>query len=415
MFRRALAVAFLALPGCAAAAPVSAPPQAPAPPPVVAAPVAPPPAAPAPALADDEGAASAAAAVDEEMAALDDDIDDEDAAGPHAPRTTAQSPLLALGEAELEAQFKRDPASIGPISAGRPGAGALVNGVQMPKSDRVLLLDPGRAWGTRETIDALGHIIDRVNERFPGAPPLTIGHVSAQRGGHLSPHVSHQAGRDADVGYYYRTPARAFITATADNLDMPRTWALVKAAIKETDVEMILMDRSVQRVLADYAALNGEDPAFIDEVFQIRGKNARAPIRHIKGHHNHLHFRFHNPVAEELGRRLARFITVPKAPPVTAASHAEVAGVTFAQHRCRSGDTLVILAKRYGTTVEDIQRANGLKSIALKAGAVYRIPQKAAPKPPPGKPAPGHAGPVARKPAPQKPAGARGGASAPQR
>src|SRR5262249_5014637 len=145
------------------------------------------------------------------------------------------------------------------------------------------------------------------------------------------------------------------------------------------DVEMILMDRSIQRILADYAALNGEDPAFIDEAFQIRGKNARAPIRHVKGHGNHLHFRFHNPVAEELGRRLARVITIPKAPPVTPQNHVEVAGVTFAQHRCRSGDTLVILAKRYGTTVEDIQRANGLKSIALKAGAVYRIPQKAPP------------------------------------
>jgi penicillin-insensitive murein endopeptidase len=354
----------------------------------------------------DEGATTAAAASDDEMAALDDDDEELDGANGQA-RATPQSPLLALSDAELEARYKQDPTALGPISAGRAGAGVLVNGVQMPKSERWLLLDPGRAWGTRETVDALTRIIDRVNERFPGSPALPIGHLSAQKGGHLSPHVSHQSGRDADVGYYYRTPLKAFVTATADNLDMPRTWALVKAAVRETDVEMILMDRSIQRLLADYAAQNGEDPAFIDEVFQSRGKNARAPIRHIKGHHNHLHFRFHNPVAEELGRRLARHIAIPKAAPVTAHSaHTEVAG--YVQHRCRSGDTLQILAKRYGTTVEDIQRANGLKSIALKAGAVYRIPSKVPPKPAPAKPA------VVAKKA-QKSVGAGKGASSPQR
>ena len=36
----------------------------------------------------------------------------------------------------------------------------------------------------------------------------------------------------------------------------------------------------------------------------------------------------------------------------------------------------MVLAKHYGTTIEEIQRANGLKSIALKQGVVYRIPQK---------------------------------------
>jgi penicillin-insensitive murein endopeptidase len=338
-----------------------------------------------------------AAAGDEELAALDDDDEEPTAT---APRTAPKAPILLLSDAELSDRYKKDPASVGPISAGGIRSGVLVNGVPMPKSDRVLLLDPGRAYGTQETVDALTLIINRVHERFPDTPPLPIGHISAPRGGHLSPHLSHQSGRDADVGYYYRTPTRAFVTANESNLDMPRTWALVKAAIKETDVDMILMDRSIQKLLYDHAAAAGEDPRFLDEAFQIRGKNARAPIRHIKGHGNHLHFRFHNAVAEELGRRLARHIPTPKPPPVTAARQAEVAGVTFATHKARSGDTLVILAKRYGTTVEDIQRVNGLRGNALRAGTTYRIPTKVAPKPVvPAKPA---AAPVkgnAKKPA----------------
>src|SRR5262249_54064275 len=152
----------------------------------------------------------------------------------------------------------------------------------------------------------------------------------------------------------------------------------IRAALKETTVELILVDRSVQRLLADYAAQSGEDPAFLDEVFQIRGKNPRAPIRHIKGHDNHIHFRFHNPIAEEMGRRAARWVVVPRAPARMAAAqaggHPQAPGQPEApgsvQIRARSGDTLVILARRYGTTVEEIQRANGLAGNAIRAGVV---------------------------------------------
>lgn len=385
MLRRVLALGLLVLPGCALA-PEREPARTPAPPPF-APHLGPSAAAPSPVTAEDH-ALAAAFASDEESSAFDDDPDEEPEGFAASPRKAPQSPLLALSDDELSARYRRDPASVGPISAGPARGGVLVNGVQMPPSDRWILLDPGRAWGTQETVDALVHIIGRVHERYPGSQALPIGHISARTGGHLKPHLSHQSGRDVDVAYYYRTPLRSFVTVTADNLDMPRTWALVKASVKETDVEMVLMDSSVQRLLADYAAQNGEDPAFIDEAFQIRGKNARAPIRHIRGHRNHLHFRFHNPVAEEMGRRLARHLVFPKAPPVTAARHTEVAGVTFANHKARNGDTLMVLAKRYGTTVEDIQRANNLKSNALKAGAVYKIPQKAAPKAAPAKPAP---------------------------
>ena len=413
MIRRALALGLLILPACALAPAEEGPrfPQpAPATAPVTSAALVPAP-APAPAPGGVFALASAPDATADELAALDDDDDEPDAAagatpGPSAVpvRPAATSPALALSDAEIEQHYHRDPASLGPISVGRASAGLLVNGVQMVKSERIELLDPGRAWGTRETVDALVRIIDRVNERYPGTGALPIGHLSAKNGGHLSPHVSHQSGRDADVGYYYRTPVRAFLRANEANLDLPRTWALVRAAIKETDVEMILVDRSIQRLLADYAAANGEDPAFVDAVFQIRGKNARAPVRHVKGHDNHLHFRFYNPVAEEMGRRVARFVR-PPAPVVVAASQAEAAGVVFAPHRARSGDTLVILAKRYGTTVEEIQRVNGLRSNALRAGVVYRIPQKVALKAPPARLV------AARRPL-VKPAGTSHGASA---
>lgn len=376
MYRWPLLPALLALYGCAvpparAAAPAPRPVAAPA---VVAQSAPPPTTSPAP----------SAPPSGESLGTMDDSVDDDldDGDAEDSPLgTRPKSPTLALSDAEIRERLKKDPGSIGSISVGRASAGALVNGVQMPEGDHWDLTSPSCAWGTKETVDSLTHVIDKVNEQFPGSQPVQIGHLSAKDGGHLSPHVSHQAGRDVDVGYYYRTiNPRGFANANDGNLDYPRTWALVRAALKDTDVEWIFIDTAIQRGLAQYAVSIGEDPAWLDDIFQVRGKNGRSIIRHAKGHGTHLHIRFHNPVAEELGRRCA-FLLPPRSPAAHALASAKAAaGTTYAQHRARSGDTLVILAKHYGTTIEEIQRANGLKSIALRQGVVYRIPQKIAPK-----------------------------------
>src|SRR5262249_5224777 len=141
---------------------------------------------------------------DDELSALDDDDEDGAATSGAKPGTAPMPPELSLPDAEIERRFRHEQGSLGPASVGAPSAGALVNGVQMPKGDHWQLVDPGRAWGTQETVDALVHCIDRVNQRLPGAPAIAIGHLSARSGGHLSPHRSHQSGRDADVGYYYK-------------------------------------------------------------------------------------------------------------------------------------------------------------------------------------------------------------------
>ena len=50
-------------------------------------------------------------------------------------------------------------------------------------------------------------------------------------------------------------------------------------------------------------------------------------------------------------------------------------------HVVQPGQTLGVLAKRYGTTVNAIMRANGLPSSQLRAGRTYRIPVRT-PAPP---------------------------------
>jgi penicillin-insensitive murein endopeptidase len=192
-----------------------------------------------------------------------------------------------------------------------------------------------------------------------------IGHISGKNGGYLKPHLSHQSGRDVDLGYYYLGGSRWYARADAQNLDRDRTWALVRAIVTETDVELLLIDRSIQSLLVEYAESKGEDKEWLELLF--RGKGSVPPIiRHASGHATHLHARFYNPIATETGRRCyAALVNQGLVRP----------GAAFVMHVAKKGETLAELAKRYGTTVKAIRHANGLKSTVIQAKKAYKIPQ----------------------------------------
>ena len=284
-----------------------------------------------------------------------------------ADATTVKSPLDGWSEQQIKDALARDPASLGSMSIGQPGAGALFNGVQMPAGDHWVLEDPRHAWGTRETVDYLTAAIDAVSDKFPDTPPMYIGHISAECGGHLSPHISHQAGRDVDVSYYYLDGARWYARATAQNLDRARTWAFVRALVTRTDVQLILMDQSVQKLVKDYALSAGEDPEWVDSLFHGKPGKFRPIIIHVPGHATHIHVRFFNPIAQETGRRayhalVARGLVQPP--------------TRYLTHTVKKGETLGMLARKYHTTVAAIRRANGMHKNLIRVRQAVRIPQK---------------------------------------
>ncbi|MCA9623482.1 MAG: penicillin-insensitive murein endopeptidase, partial [Myxococcales bacterium] len=86
------------------------------------------------------------------------------------------------------------------VSLGRPNAGALEVGVEMPEDPRWEIVVPQHAWGTQETVDGIAAAVAAVNREHPGAHPLHIGDLSREFGGPLYPHRSHQSGRDVDLG-----------------------------------------------------------------------------------------------------------------------------------------------------------------------------------------------------------------------
>lgn len=305
--------------------------------------------------ADDTTPVLAAASVEHHTGASLDPMRPEDAA-------VDADALVALAQRRLT--------DLGPLSIGTPDAGLLVNPLPMPSGPYWRLRNPLESYGTAETIEYIVTAIESVEARFPGSPRVVIGDLSRRDGGRLNRHRSHQAGRDADLGFYYAGgEAGDFALARRKDLDLPRTWALVRSLITDTDVDRIFVDRSLIAVLYAYARdEENEDQDWLDDVFGRLGDGRKGIIQHERGHKNHLHVRFFNPRAQEYGRIVYPTLVEEGAVPPPRV-----------KHRVARGETIGHLASRYGTTTAAIRSANGLRSTRLRVGRRYLIPIRRVP------------------------------------
>jgi penicillin-insensitive murein endopeptidase len=281
--------------------------------------------------------------------------------------------LLSLSDEELARRVELDVATLGSMSVGAPGSALLINPVALEQNPFWEIAARAVVHGTQETIDAIGTALTKVHEVFPDAPPIVVGDISDEDGGRLKRHKSHQGGRDVDLGFFFKSgAAQQFVAGTAANLDLAKNWVLVRSLVTCTDVETILLDTRIQRVLYKYALGIGEDKAWLDTVFHFARGAKSAIVKHVAGHRNHYHVRFYNPVAQELGRRVHPIMVELKLvdPPVYTVRHV-----------VRPGQTMGQISARYGTSVQAIKAANGLSSTFLRAGRSYRIPVRAAAPP----------------------------------
>lgn len=156
---------------------------------------------------------------------------------------------------------------------------------------------PNNAWGTPRTVTAIQTTAKRYLDRGLGGPAVHVGDISQKSGGPFPPHLSHQDGRDVDVGYVLQGDAadvKRFVTATSGRLDVVRSWALLDAFIGTDRVRYIFVDYGLQRPLYEHAKREGVDEDRLAELFQYpRGSAAaKGVIRHWRGHANHFHVRF---------------------------------------------------------------------------------------------------------------------------
>lgn len=172
---------------------------------------------------------------------------------------------------------------------------------RLPIGDGYRIRRPTRAFGAPHVVEHLRDTIAVVRALYPDVHTLAIGDLSAEHGGKLANHLSHQTGVDVDVGFYFHSmpagyPDR-FVAANAD-LDLEATWALLTAFARTSHVDdgvkMIFLDYDVQARLHAWARKRGTPDDQLAALLQYpRGKDSLSGlVRHWPHHADHLHVRF---------------------------------------------------------------------------------------------------------------------------
>jgi murein endopeptidase len=189
-------------------------------------------------------------------------------------------------------------------SVGLPHDGRIVGAMPLPDGPgRHITAQRWKSWATRHTILELNEVFAAWAKQDQAAPPILVSNLSARKGGQLDPHKTHQSGRDVDLGYIRKGagPDSGWQHMTRDTLDAKRTWKLLRLIVERADVEVIYMDRRLQRALLDHALAHGtvrkSRLAYWLEVAQ--GERRDGPlIKHVPGHADHFHVRFACPSSE---------------------------------------------------------------------------------------------------------------------
>lgn len=236
------------------------------------------------------------------------------------------------------------------VSVGTPNRGALLNPVRL-KSDHTLQSRRYRSYGTRELVELIRQATHAVHRAFPNSPRLHVGDLSKKHGGHFPPHVSHQSGRDVDIGYYMRFGQRAARLQRINkyNLDIPRTWVLMETFLRSGQIQYMFSHRKLIPSLYRYARkLPHISKTELKRWFG--GKGRRGIIRHLKGHDDHLHIRIYAPDSLAANHEYARRYGAE-----ALRSHIES---WPKKYRIKRGDTLESIASRHEVTVGELVEMN---------------------------------------------------------
>jgi penicillin-insensitive murein DD-endopeptidase len=205
-------------------------------------------------------------------------------------------------------QLSKDSRSLGWAWQGR-----LRKGVKLVESDYVRYVTEyardGRFYGTWELVQLLERAAWRVWLRAPGAR-LSVGELSAEAGGPIAGHRSHQSGRDVDIAFYmldgqgrpFDPYAFAAFDAqgrgTAPNkglrFDDARNWELVAKLVADGDarVQFIFVHQSIKQRLLREGRSRGAPPVVLE-----RAEKVMVQPSHGHPHRNHFHVRIYCPPA----------------------------------------------------------------------------------------------------------------------
>lgn len=227
---------------------------------------------------------------------------------------SASLPAGSLPSARADRPGERRERRAASVSVGLPFQGRLRHAVLLRESEHVRYAGEYRAgghfWGTTELVALLERAAARVAQRIPGAR-LSVGELSAQAGGRLSGHRSHQNGRDVDVAFYMLDgdgdPYDPYGFAAFDrrglglapnqalHFDDARNWELVARLLTDPDarVQYVFVADTLRNRLLATARRRHASRAVI-----ARAEQALVQPSHGHPHRNHFHVRIYCPPAD---------------------------------------------------------------------------------------------------------------------
>jgi penicillin-insensitive murein endopeptidase len=216
-------------------------------------------------------------------------------------------PAAAKGSAGERALPTLPPAQRRSRSVRYPWDGKLVRGVKLRPSAHVRYVTEyapaGHFYGTWQLVQLIERAAYAVARRQPGAR-LSVGELSAEHGGDLPGHASHESGRDVDLGFYMLNaggrPYDAFAFAQFDDrgrgrkpnrgmrFDVARNWELLARLVSDADarVQYVFVSTGLRWLLFDHARRHKASPALVQ-----RAARVMVPPSERHPHGNHFHVR----------------------------------------------------------------------------------------------------------------------------
>ncbi|HAN29966.1 MAG TPA: hypothetical protein DCQ06_00075 [Myxococcales bacterium] len=198
-------------------------------------------------------------------------------------------------------------------SVGTPQNGRLIGGLKLPSIPAIEVLKPtlkrGWLWGTSELI-SLVHDTAIMVAREHGAVPMRIGNLSRQGGGDISVSVSHNSGRDVDIGFYLidsRGASASWPTmlrcdqagvvqhpqkAHGLRFDTARNWTLISQLLSHPAVvvQWIFVAAPLRNMLLDHALRAGAPASLRQRAQQVMVQPSDS-----SAHDDHFHVRIACP------------------------------------------------------------------------------------------------------------------------
>ena len=212
----------------------------------------------------------------------------------------------------LPGEFSRSPYSLMSLSVGYPNQGWQVRPKRLRDTPYLKVRENSRsaAFGHPALVLMLRRSAQQVARARRGSL-LVVGDVSSEAGGPLAGHVSHQSGRDADVGFYVKrhsgepvVPERfaAFDgNGRAKNgsglvFDDERNWLLVESWVNDprADLAHVFVSRPLRQRLLSFAEQQGRPQATIERAaVLLKQPPGSSP------HDDHFHVRIACPRLHE--------------------------------------------------------------------------------------------------------------------